>query len=58
MHCGRKQIFHKNELKPFEVSESAYALGHAAPGNHSKPQARYIKALAGYADRGEGIQTC
>jgi hypothetical protein len=41
--CGRKQGFHKNDLKPYEVSEAACALGFDAPGKYIKGQARYVR---------------
>jgi hypothetical protein len=41
--CGRKQDFHKNDLKPFQVSEAAYALGFDGPGKYIKGQARYVR---------------
>jgi hypothetical protein len=35
--CGGKQLFHKNYLKPFTVSEHSHMLGFAKRGHYAKP---------------------
>jgi len=50
-NCGRKQSFHKNDLRPFVVSELCYERGYARPGEYSAqrktvPSAKAEKRLA------------
>lgn len=33
--CGGQQSFHKNDLRPYVVSERDYARGYAKPGEYS-----------------------